>query len=591
MAPVTTIELDPSQRTAAHAEPAVRQVVLSGPGSGKTEVVAALVGHLVTEHELDPDGGLLVISFSRAAVRAVGRRLRSADVPASAAVRTLDALAAQIVVEATGRDVAGMSFDARVAAATRAVHDGLWDGATEIRHLVVDEVQDVVGLRADFLLALVEALDDGAGFTLLGDPAQAIYDFQLRSTRDTTGSDLLERVADSSQVRTVPLTGSYRALTRDARAAVALRDGAAADLDDAYRGVRDFVEDLVPLENLDDLLPLLSTTGTTAVLSATNGEALLLAHELWDRGVPAVVRRPATEPVIDRWVATVLTGRPTWSRDEFIAAHDDDEIARARWKALRTVARAPGAAIDTRRVASALSARRGLPAELVADDEAGIVVSTVHRAKGLEFDTVVLAQHPPREDDERDDDQRTRLLYVAVTRARARIFRLPRRPAYNLRTGRHADRWLRTGRSGKGTTRFELRGADMDRSEPPGDASAGEVHRHLATRVRSGDPLVLTLDASRSSLEIPVYTVIHEDVALGRTSADFGRAFAREIGTAAGRRDPTALPWPGIAGAHVECVETVAGEPQRHRTDGVGRDGLWLGVRPVGLPQLVWRRE
>ena len=89
---MTAPELDPSQRAAAEIDPSVRQVVVAGPGSGKTEVVSALVAHLVADEGLDPEIDLLIISFSRAAVHAVNRRLRAADIPASAAVRTLDAL-------------------------------------------------------------------------------------------------------------------------------------------------------------------------------------------------------------------------------------------------------------------------------------------------------------------------------------------------------------------------------------------------------------------------------------------------------------------------------------------------------------------
>lgn len=588
---MTIMELDESQRVAAEASPETRQIVLAGPGSGKTEVVAALVAGLVVEHEVDPETELVVISFSRAAVRAVTRRLKDGDVSASAAVRTLDALAAQIVLESDAGDVATMSFDRRIEVATAALRRGDWGAIEDLRHLVVDEVQDVVALRAEFLLALVSSLQGRSGFTLLGDPAQAIYDFQLRSAEDLAGADLLRQASAAGAVRTVTLTGSYRALTRETRAAAGLRAGAGVELEDAYWRVREFVDDLVSVRDVDELTPLLQgASGSAAVLTFTNGEALLVAHELWDRDVPAVVRRPVRDPVCDPWVARVLASRSTWTREEFVLRHDDEDTARARWKALRAATRPRGATVDTSAVASALRGRRPLPGELAASDDRGPVVSTIHRAKGLEFDTVVLAPSPSRADDERDDHERTRQLYVGVTRARARLVRLMTRRVWGLTRDHNSDRWIRVGREKWRTLRFEMRGGDMDRSEPPGDDIGERTQEHLATEVHAGDALRLSLDPYRSTLETPLYEVEHDGVLVGRTSADFGRDLARRIGTA-DKRKPTTLPWPRLVGAHVEAVETVAGEPQRTRRDGVGRDGLWLGVRPVGLLTLRWSNE
>ena len=53
--------------------------------------------------------------------------------------------------------------------------------------------------------------------------------------------------------------------------------------------------------------------------------------------------------------------------------------------------------------------------------DAPLVVSTIHRAKGLEFDNVVILEAREREKDEptnSDLDARARALYVALSRAR-----------------------------------------------------------------------------------------------------------------------------------------------------------------------------
>lgn len=585
MAPVTVVELDETQRLVAEGDAADRQIVIAGPGSGKTEVVAARVAVLALDHDVDPTGELLVISFSRAAVRAVTRRLRDSDVRATAAVRTLDALAAQVVAEC-GEDPAGMSFDRRVERAGCLVRDGAWEAIRDLRHLVVDEVQDVVGSRAELLRAVVDGLPDGCGFTLLGDPAQAIYDFQLDARSDLTSGEMLERIGGLPGVIRRSLTGSYRARTREARAAVQLRAGVAADLSDAHLRVRDFTDTIVDVGTLDALEPLLAdTTQSTAVLTETNGQALVVAHMLWELGVSAVVRRPSRVPVIDQWVATALADRATWTREEFLDTQPDEDLGAARWKALRTVARPRGGSIDTTALAARLTRPWALPGEIVGADETGVVVSTIHRAKGLEFDNVVLVQFEQHRDRDEDPDATARRTYVAVTRAHARLFRVRLGGWYRLHRDR-SDRWFAPNRQGKGTVRYEVRGEDVDRSVPPGAPELGAAQRSLAAAVRHGEPLSMELDDS-STLRLPVYRLLHGDVVVGRTGRQFGETFAGQVGTA-DRRKRESVAWPRFGAVHVETVETVAGEPQR-TTGTVGKHGLWLGVRAVGMPWLEWK--
>jgi len=583
---VTVPTLDAAQTAAATIAPSERQLVVAGPGAGKTEVVSALLAHLVVDEELEPGVDVLVVTFSRAAVDAVKRRLRAADVQAGAAVHTLDALAARIVGETSDHDVARMSFDDRVKRAHEALLGGLWEPAGDLAHVVVDEVQDVVGIRADFLLALLDQLPGDAGFTLLGDPAQAIYDFQLDGPSATTNDKFLRRATGLAGAVERELTGNYRATTREARRAAALREGAVANLGDARDTVRGFVESLVPME-LDELPPILTLPGeTSAVLAPDNGRALLIAHELWERGVRATLRRPAREPVIDRWVAETLSGRPTWTRDELLAAHDDDEVAAARWRDLRGVVRPRGGTIDTSAVAARL-ARGALPPEIAASEGSGQYVSTIHRAKGLEFDTVVLARYQAREDE--DVAAATRLAYVAITRARVRLCRMDGPTHWALRIDRRSGRWYVGGKSPWQTYRLELRGDDLDRSVPPGE-DRESVQEHLRRRVQQGDPLDLVLDHMRSTLTVPIWKVLHRGVEIGATSEHFGRELAARVGPPSTRRPPT-LAWPALLGARVESIATVVGEPQRSEPGPVGRYGMWLSVRAVGLLQLRWRAD
>ena len=64
------IDLDDDQLSVATSAASVRQVVIAGPGAGKTHVVSRLVENLIVDEGIDPVQGLLVLSFSNAAVMA-----------------------------------------------------------------------------------------------------------------------------------------------------------------------------------------------------------------------------------------------------------------------------------------------------------------------------------------------------------------------------------------------------------------------------------------------------------------------------------------------------------------------------------------
>lgn len=78
------------------------------------------------------------------------------------------------------------------------------------------------------------------------------------------------------------------------------------------------------------------------------------------------------------------------------------------------------------------SALAGDQDEMDAPDKkgkSGVTLMTVHAAKGLEFDTVFvtgmeegLIPHAPREGEKRDEEEERRLFYVAVTRAKRKLF-------------------------------------------------------------------------------------------------------------------------------------------------------------------------
>ncbi|MEK8226499.1 hypothetical protein NKG05_11075 [Oerskovia sp. M15] len=105
------------------------------------------------------------------------------------------------------------------------------------------------------------------------------------------------------------LTGQYRATSRDARSAAALR--ALVLEDEGGFEVADFEATLVPVGDVADAIRMSERwLGTTAFLTATNGQALLVARDIADHGRSVEVRRSTQQKVLAGWIARALADAP-----------------------------------------------------------------------------------------------------------------------------------------------------------------------------------------------------------------------------------------------------------------------------------------
>jgi hypothetical protein len=249
---------------------------------------------------------------------------------------------------------------------------------------------------------------------------------------------------------------------------------------------------------------------------------------------------------------------------------------------LRALGPGHGREIDLRRIADRV--REGdLPEALNEVAPSPVVVSTIHRAKGLEFDRVLLTG--PQDRNASAPGEENRILYVALSRARREIFHVDQPDTAGLSRNPATRRWARHGfGTAKWKVReFEVTGPDTHSLHPAGawllQADVGDTQDYLRTAVRPGDPVVLELLGQRPGGDPAAHYAIHHDgQAVGVTSDEFGRVLGRALGV---RRRAT---WPQrIGGLHVELVDTVAGHASVGQAHGLGGCGLWLRIRVFGL--------
>jgi len=566
--------LDASQLTVASAPVEGRQIVLAGPGAGKTEVVGRMAERYI-ENGVYPDE-ILVISFSQAALAATKRRTgRITEEGQGIDLTTIDSLAARIVVEHdNGRSFRG--FDDTVRRATALLAGSGWD-LSPVAHVIVDEVQDVVGVRARFVLALLDALAaEGTGFTLLGDPLQGIYDFQLG--RDTmTCTELLDAARHRFGAVERTLTGEYR--TRSQQTAVAATVRAALtglSLEQRLQRLDSITVNLPPLGALDAdaVADISGWSGSTALLCDTNIRAALVAQQVTALGLPVETVPSRDDPGLASWIADLLQNYPdlTLSREQFLslASTDVTQTWLQRWRLLLTVSRGRRD-LSLRDLAQELQSvwRAGL-LERPIDGE--VVASTVHRAKGLEFDNVVLVD--PDQWGRRDEDTAdaaSRRLFVALTRARSRLARVRGvdTRGWSRDSRALAQVWIKRQprRGGRGRPTAVLLEPWMARSLGPSAVDLASTVGSALTWERADE--LVTVDGD----VLPSWTGHLDDLTpVARTGEEFGRLVADLT-------DPTLTRLPLLTGGRVEGTETVPGPPL---PGGPGRHGFWTGARVAG---------
>ena len=405
-----------------------RAIVDASAGTGKTHVLAGRLARLIDRDGLSAGDEILVLSFSRAAVSELRSRVARLGGDARyVGATTFDAFATQLLAsEQPDGSWLGRDYDARI----RAAIDLLKGPRTPqllipMRHILVDEVQDLVGLRASMVIALLSRV--GAGFTLFGDPAQAIYGH--RGGTDAAGptnpefyTGLAEAFGDKLSRWT--LSRDFRGRTDHASTIAHIGSW----LRESHPDHLEIASDLrslilrLPATTLGAAKRVLTSSdhGTSAVLCRTNAEALRISQDLFERAVPHRYQRRGEDKAAGGWLSRTLTGvtEVHTTRSSLMprlaeVAAEQGTTAEELFTLIRRLDPARGDGIDLLRVANRLR-EASFPEELNGVVPAPVVVSTIHRAKGLEFDRVLLCDSEPREDSDlgegTDCCTRTRLL-------------------------------------------------------------------------------------------------------------------------------------------------------------------------------------
>ncbi|MFS8201813.1 UvrD-helicase domain-containing protein [Streptomyces sp. CWNU-52B] len=595
-----------------------RVLVTAGAGAGKTHTLVrrldALCGRQDPEEALEA-AEILVLTFSRAATRELRERIsRHGERARRVRARTFDAWAYEVLLRAhPDGEWGAVGFEERIAAATRAVEKGALEigDAVPPAHVMIDEVQDLLGGRRELVETLLDRYQDSCGFTVVGDAAQSVYGFQIADPGervDETGRffDWL-RFSYPDDLVELRLTENFRATTAEAR--IALAHGPLlqqlTDPDEAgtrYDELRDLLLD--PANGMGDLTDEFTLDGlrklsdTCAVLTRDNSEALVVSGLLHAHGIEHLLRRPLEERPVPYWVAELLrrTEATGLTEDRFRSLLAEIPLpyepdAATLWTTLRRVARGSGRGVlDTDRLRRAVADGR-FPDEAADPETARIVVSTVHRAKGLEFDRVIVLSPPTvaelhkRYKDELDLPAEARALYVAMTRARHDLYHVNPPELPHLRRAGHRREGRRYVGSWRSYDRYGIVAAasDVSRDDPPDhETDASATQAYLLEQVRPGQEVVLRRrhDVPMGETQSPPYVLMHDRREIGEASQRF-REELFQVQKVNRAWEPW---WPDeIHGLRIDTLESVTGSTAAGANAGLGDRGMWIAPRITGI--------
>lgn len=418
-----------------------RSLVIAGPGTGKTYTLIKRIQHLIEIQNVDINE-MVVLSFSRAAIAEIKQRTISSvdqneygyNVIQDVEIRTFDSFATYLLREIEPEtDLTGNTYNDRIEMAINCIerNPGLFETA---KHIIVDEIQDLVGVRARLVRTILE--HSTCGFTFLGDPCQAIYEFQVADSPDKLGSlSFLAWLKDTynDDLNEINFQRNYRQSHQLAAMGSGVRQSLfKSDERAQVDSLLKTINSIDHLGNIEDfaIRMRLEPDKKYAVLCRDNGKVLRVSKLLRDHNVRHTVQRPSTYKSLDRWIAEVLGkyNRRFMEYDEFLGIYNDLMIQPINgdpigyWSILKNIEGEGGSRINMDSFSYKFNKTYTMVGGLETVPQTNLVVSTIHRAKGREYDEVILLDNDLNTKHWSSVADEVRNYYVAMTRPKEKLY-------------------------------------------------------------------------------------------------------------------------------------------------------------------------
>lgn len=579
-----------------------RILVNAAPGSGKTHTVISRLEYIIRNQLVNDFSEVLVLVYTNAAKNEILTRLENGIfdglLPYSARtidICTFDSLASSYLAAIETR-FAHLDYNDRI----KMFNDRfLKENFCNFEYLIVDELQDLVNERAKMVLNILSAVK--CGYLLLGDKCQAIYDYDCETNDKINSVEFYRRLDEllPPDILKYELLGNWRQNSDLAALAENMRCALLEFSPSEANGlIKDELGGIASADNIKQY-DFRSIDKRTAILCRNNGEAEYVSHLLHEKHIGHNLLRSVDQgSTLKRFIADCLwdyQASPRIACSAFVERYfarvaPDEKSATEAFKALSTlVYNEAKETIELERLVGALAMpSTRIPDVLVNENDYLLTVSTIHKAKGREFDTVFLFSNGIKLD--YDATEESRVWYVGCTRAKRRLFMIEGKRPFLQRSGTYSPRWVQTKRHRvKWTRKLKKHCAnivlglplDLDETGFIGEDFSTAIKRqeYIAQKVKTGDTVeVLLIDGK--------YQIRHNgENVVGYLSSDM----VGQLLDIARETNPVSNVPPYLSPAYIKNIVTVIPSRFAENVPLYFRETkFWLGLELTGFPKINW---
>ena len=583
-------------------------ILNSGPGTGKTYTIIQRLIYILS-NELCPADEIYILCYTRSAKGVIESKLEQAVtdglIPPSAqniCVLTFDSYATYFLLEMKEQgviedDLAGCDYNDRIRLFNQHISSEDFEG---VSYFIVDEIQDLVNERAEMVLDILKYLK--CGYLLAGDRCQSIYDYEADKDATLDSVEFYRRAEAQfpEDMQRYEIIVNRRQCPELAMEAHKMREvllhGSVSQQNLYAKALMEQYSEKLRIEKYIETLTE-EPSASTAILCRNNGEAEYISSILCKKGIPHSLNRGVNnQQHLPKWIADVFWdyGRERMSKSIFIERFTfrsklslDPEKLWIRLCRLSDPDSEDTSSIEIRRLIGALGVQGNIPNDFYTE-QPKLCVSTIHKAKGSEFDRVILIESKLKLSEVSAEEARIR--YVALTRPKSQFVTMKKKTGYYKRTitGRVIETgihrlYAKKNKFCKSIT-IGLSG-DMDTNSFV-SGSFGECidrQEYISSSVRMYDKLSV-----RSTEGTEVYEIFHKGRKIGVLSKSMVEELRAGImSTDYKNRMPIGLEDLYVSGITTELLnrydDTVPLEFQRSR--------IVYGIQITGLAKLVFEKR
>ena len=426
-------------------------IINAGPGTGKTYTLIRKIENLISKQGVEASE-VVVLSFTNAVVKEVKERLASFanKDDGDRALRNVDVktfhsfaywllkMANQNIEDLEEWQSVNLNFNKLTYEDCMILGSALMDKNPQIvegwQYFVVDEIQDINHGKAEFVLSILRAcVKYNVPFSFLGDSCQAIYDYLDEKNSNEvkiTSEEFYQKI-----YKIAPWTTKYYSFDKNHRSTTKVqsqskpvREKILSEESTYFPAVvKEYREKLKEVK-FAEIEKFISEhpDERICIMERSNLNTRFVSSQMIKRGIEHICTLSLHKGTYPQWIGQLLGGfsKEYITREDFeklwLKIGKDKNISDKCWNKLQKELRNPTEIVPFKSVIYSLLSHNLDEVIVDNDKKSNVIVSNIHRTKGLEYEYVLIDDDFLRSRNKEIDEMK--VLYVAITRAKTETF-------------------------------------------------------------------------------------------------------------------------------------------------------------------------